>query len=82
MKKTRLFLLSLFLLLVAAANAQKPNLTIIGDISGLQKGDTITISTIDLPAFEDSVVSTIVVNDTAGFTYRAYIAHDQYFELT
>ena len=65
-----------------ACTAQKSNFTIIGDITGLQIGDTIEFSTIDLPSWKDSTAFTIIVDDTARFRYRGNLEHDQYFIFT
>ena len=65
-----------------ACTAQKSNFTIIGDITGLQIGDTIEFSTIDLPSWKESTAFTIIVDDTARFRYRGNLEHDQYFIFT
>ena len=82
MKIARMIAIALLSASAMACTAQKSNFTIIGDITGLQIGDTIEFSTIDLPSWKDSTAFTIIVDDTARFRYRGNLEHDQYFIFT
>lgn len=82
MKIARMMAIALLSASAMACTAQKSNFTIIGDITGLQIGDTIEFSTIDLPSWKDSTAFTIIVDDTTGFSYRGNLEHDQYFIFT
>lgn len=82
MKIARMIAIALLSASAMACTAQKSNFTIIGDITGLQIGDTIEFSTIDLPSWKDSTAFTIIVDDTTGFSYRGNLEHDQYFIFT
>ena len=82
MKIARTIAIALLSASAMACTAQKSNFTIIGDITGLQIGDTIEFSTIDLPSWKESTAFTIIVDDTARFRYRGNLEHDQYFIFT
>ena len=82
MKIARTIAIALLSASAMACTAQKSNFTIIGDITGLQIGDTIEFSTIDLPSWKESTAFTLIVDDTAGFRYRGNLEHDQYFIFT
>ena len=62
MKIARMIAIALLSASAMACTAQKSNFTIIGDITGLQIGDTIEFSTIDLPSWKDSTAFTIIVD--------------------
>lgn len=79
MKTTRNIAIALFSAMAMACTSQKSDFTIIGNITGLQIGDTVEFKTIDLPSWKDSTAFTIVIDDTTGFGFQGKLEHDQYF---
>ena len=66
--------LSLFL-----SCGRQDSFSIEGHISGLQTGDTLRFSAIEIPGWGETHAFDIVVGDTSGFSYTGRLAHDQYF---